>query len=205
MLKFDDIPDISDVADFLSENNLNIASDDEVWKVARQYEDLPNFDNIFLELTYEKIPQAVENYFLNPSNKEYIVEEIKSVIEMQSEYSYAIDPQLVEKFNDKKNDLSKLLLIAVEKYQDKKEPIADIFNNYGVMETSINNLDSDVYINGEVVGSKDDFVKHTISAILFEYSDEFSLAKTVEQILSNPSEHLKLDDNHSNTKNKMRM
>ena len=205
MFEFDDIPDISYVESFLSKNNVSIASDDEVWSVARESEDIPNFDNIFLELTYNKIPQAIENYFLNPSNKDEIVEEIKSLIEMQGEYDYVIDPELVKNLSDDECSLSKLFLIAVEKYQDKKEPIADIFNNYGVMETSVNNLDSDVYINGEVVGSKDDFVKHTISAMLFEYSDEFSLAKTVEQILSNPSEHLKLDDNHSNTKNKMRM
>lgn len=200
MFEFDDIPDISHVESFLSNNNVSIASDDEVWSVARQSEDIPNFDNIFLALTYEKIPQAIENYFLNPSNKEDIVEEIKSVIEMQSEYNYAIDPDLVQNLSDERS-LSKLLLTAVEQYQDKKEPIADVFNNYGVMETSINNLASDVYINGEAVGSEDDFVKHTISAMLFEYSNEFSLSKTVEQVLSNPSEHLKLDD----PKSKMKM
>lgn len=198
MLKFDDIPDISDVANFLSKNNLDTASTEDVWAVARQFEDVPNFDNIFLELTYEQIPQAIENYFLNPSNKEDIAEEIKSVIEMQSEYNYAIDPDLIQKFND--DDLSKLLLAAVEQYQDKKESITDVFNNYGIMETSINNLASDVYINGETVGSEDDFVKHTISAMLFEYSDEFSLSKTVEQVLSNPSEHLKLDNQKSQMK-----
>ena len=65
MLKFDDIPDISDVANFLSKNNLDTASTEDVWAVARQFEDVPNFDNIFLELTYEQIPQAIENYFLN--------------------------------------------------------------------------------------------------------------------------------------------
>lgn len=199
MLKFDDIPDISDVANFLSKNNLDTASTEDVWAVARQFEDVPNFDNIFLELTYEQIPQAIENYFLNPSNKEDIAEEIKSVIEMQSEYNYAIDPDLVQNLSD--DGLSKLLLAAVEQYQDKKESITDVFNNYGIMETSINNLASDVYINGEAVGSEDDFVKHTISAMLFEYSNEFSLSKTVEQVLSNPSEHLKLDD----PKSKMKM
>lgn len=195
MLKFYYIPDISYIDSFLSKNNVSIVSEDEVWAVARQSEDVPNFDNIFLALTYERIPQAIENYFLNPSNKEDIAEEIKSVIEMQSEYNYAIDPDLVQNLSD--DGLSKLLLAAVEQYQDKKESIADIFNNYGVMETSINNLDSHVYINGESVDSKDDFVKHTISAMLFEYSDEFSLSKTVEQVLSNPSEHLTLQDNVS--------
>ena len=55
MLKFDDIPDISHVASFLSKNNLNVASNDEVWKIARQSEDVPNFDNIFLELTFMMI------------------------------------------------------------------------------------------------------------------------------------------------------
>lgn len=118
---------------------------------------------------------------------------------MQSEYIYAIDPDLVQNLND--DDLSKLLLAAVAQYQDKKESIVDVFNNYGVMETSINNLASDVSINGEQVGSEDDFVKHTISAMLFEYSNEFSLSKTVEQVLSNPSEHLKLDE----PKSKMKM
>lgn len=201
MLKFDDIPDISDVANFLSKNNLDTASTEDVWAVARQFEDVPNFDNIFLELTYEQIPQAIENYFLNPSNKEDIVEEIKSVIEMQSEYNYAIDPDLIQNLSD--DNLSKLLLAAVEKYQDKKESIADVFNNYGVMETSINNLASDVSINGEQVGSEDDFIKHTISAMLFEYSNEFSLSKTVEQVLSNPSEHLTLQDD-VNQKNKVK-
>ena len=201
MLKFDDIPDISDVADFLSENKLDMASTDEVWEVARQSEDVPNFDNIFLALTYERIPQAIENYFLNPSNKEDIAEEIKSVIEMQSEYNYAIDPDLVQNLSD--DNLSKLLLTAVEQYQDKKELIADVFNNYDVMETSINNLDSHISINGESVDSKDDFVKHTISAMLFEYSNEFSLSKTVEQVLSNPSEHLTLQDD-VNQKNKVK-
>jgi hypothetical protein len=201
MLKFDDIPDISDVANFLSKNNLDTASTEDVWAVARQFEDVPNFDNIFLELTYEQIPQAIENYFLNPSNKEDIAEEIKSVIEMQSEYNYAIDPDLIQNLSD--DNLSKLLLAAVEKYQDKKESIADVFNNYGVMETSINNLASDVSINGEQVGSEDDFIKHTISAMLFEYSNEFSLSKTVEQVLSNPSEHLTLQDD-VNQKNKVK-
>lgn len=195
MLKFYYIPDVSYIDSFLSKNNVSIVSEDEVWAVARQSEDVPNFDNIFLALTYERIPQAIENYFLNPSNKEDIAEEIKSVIEMQSEYNYAIEPDLVQNLSD--DNLSKLLLAAVEQYQDKKESIADIFNNYGVMETSINNLDSHVYINGESVDSKDDFVKHTISAMLFEYSDEFSLSKTVEQVLSNPSEHLTLQDNVS--------
>lgn len=199
MLKFDDIPNISHVESFLSENKVSITSEDEVWEVARQFEDIPNFDNVFLELTYEKIPQAVENYFLNPSNKEDIAEEIKSVIEMQSEYNYAIDPALIQNLSD--DDLSKLLLKAVEQYQEKKEYLTDIFNNNGVMETSINNLDSDVYINGETVGSEDDFVKHTISAMLFEYSNDFSLSKTVQQVLSNPSEHLKLDE----PKSKMKM
>lgn len=47
ILKFDDIPDISHVAGFLSENNLDVASNEEVWKIARQSEDVPNFDNIF--------------------------------------------------------------------------------------------------------------------------------------------------------------
>lgn len=201
MLKFDDIPDISDVANFLSKNNLDTASTEDVWAVARQFEDVPNFDNIFLELTYEQIPQAIENYFLNPSNKEDIAEEIKSVIEMQSEYNYAIDPDLIQNLSD--DNLSKLLLAAVEKYQDKKESIADVFNNYGVMETSINNLASDVSINGEQVGSEDNFIKHTISAMLFEYSNEFSLSKTVEQVLSNPSEHLTLQDD-VNQKNKVK-
>lgn len=201
MLKFDDIPDISDVENFLSKNNLDTASTEDVWAVARQFEDVPNFDNIFLELTYEQIPQAIENYFLNPSNKEDIAEEIKSVIEMQSEYNYAIDPDLIQNLSD--DNLSKLLLAAVEKYQDKKESIADVFNNYGVMETSINNLASDVSINGEQVGSEDDFIKHTISAMLFEYSNEFSLSKTVEQVLSNPSEHLTLQDD-VNQKNKVK-
>lgn len=192
MLKFYYIPDISYIDSFLSKNNVSIVSEDEVWAVARQSEDVPNFDNIFLALTYERIPQAIENYFLNPSNKEDIAEEIKSVIEMQSEYNYAIDPDLVQNLSD--DGLSKLLLAAVEQYQDKKESIADIFNNYGVMETSINNLDSHVYINGETVYSEDDFVKQTIVSMLFEYSDEFSLTKTVEQVLSNPSEHLTLKD-----------
>lgn len=62
ILKFDDIPDISHVAGFLSENNLDVASNEEVWDVARHYEELPNLDNIFLELTYNKIPQAIKNY-----------------------------------------------------------------------------------------------------------------------------------------------
>lgn len=198
MLKFYDIPDISYIDSFLSKNNVSIVSEDEVWRVARQSEDVPNFDNIFLELTYEKIPQAVANYFLNPSNKDDIAEEIKSVIEMQSEYNYAIDPDLIQNLSD--DNLYKLLLAAVAQYQDKKESIADVFNNYGVMETSINNLASDVSINGEAVGSEDDFVKHTISAMLFEYSNEFSLSKTVEQVLSNPSEHLKLDEPKSKMK-----
>lgn len=198
MLKFYDIPDISYIDSFLSKNNVSIVSEDEVWRVARQSEDVPNFDNIFLELTYEKIPQAVANYFLNPSNKDDIAEEIKSVIEMQSEYNYAIDPDLIQNLSD--DNLYKLLLAAVAQYQDKKESIADVFNNYGVMETSINNLASDVSINGEAVGSEDDFVKHTISAMLFEYSNEFSLSKTVEQVLSNPSEHLKLDKPKSKMK-----
>lgn len=198
MLKFYDILDISYIDSFLSKNNVSIVSEDEVWRVARQSEDVPNFDNIFLELTYEKIPQAVANYFLNPSNKDDIAEEIKSVIEMQSEYNYAIDPDLIQNLSD--DNLYKLLLAAVAQYQDKKESIADVFNNYGVMETSINNLASDVSINGEAVGSEDDFVKHTISAMLFEYSNEFSLSKTVEQVLSNPSEHLKLDEPKSKMK-----
>ena len=191
MLKFYYIPDISYIDSFLSKNNVSIVSEDEVWKVARQSEDVPDFDNIFLELTYDKIPQAIENYFLNPSNKEDIAEEIKSVIEMQSEYNYAIDPDLIQNLSD--DNLSKLLLAAVEQYQDKKESIADVFNNYGIMETFINNLDSHVSINGESVDSEDDFVKHTISAMLFEYRNEFSLSKTVDQVLSNPSKHLKLD------------
>ena len=195
MLKFYYIPDISYIDSFLSKNNVSIVSEDEVWKVARQSEDVPDFDNIFLELTYDKIPQAIENYFLNPSNKEDIAEKIKSVIEMQSEYNYAIDPDLIQNLSD--DNLSKLLLTAVEQYQDKKESIADVFNNYGIMETFINNLDSHVYINGESVDSEDDFVKHTISAMLFEYSDEFSLTKTVEQTVSNPNEHLKLDNQKS--------
>lgn len=190
MFEFDDIPDISHVESFLSSNNVSIASDDEVWSVARESEDIPNFDNIFLELTYNKIPQAIENYFLNPSNKDEIVEEIKSLIEIQGEYDYVIDPELVKNLSDDERSLSTLLSVAVEKYQEQKESIADIINDYEIMETSINNLDSDVYINGETVESEDDFVKHTISAILFEYSDEFSLSKTVEQVLSNPSEHL---------------
>lgn len=198
MLKFYYIPDISYIDSFLSKNNVSIVSEDEVWKVARQSEDVPDFDNIFLELTYDKIPQAVENYFLNPSNKEDIAEEIKSVIEMQSEYNYAIDPDLIQNLSD--DNLSKLLLTAVEQYQDKKESIADDFNNYGIMETFINNLDSHISINGESVDSEDDFVKHTISAMLFEYSDEFSLSKTVEQVLSNPSEHLKMDEPKSKIK-----
>lgn len=195
MLKFYYIPDISYIDSFLSKNNVSIVSEDEVWKVARQSEDVPDFDNIFLELTYDKIPQAIENYFLNPSNKEDIAEEIKSVIEMQSEYNYAIDPDLIQNLSD--DNLSKLLLTAVEQYQDKKESIADVFNNYDIMETFINNLDSHISINGESVDSEDDFVKHTISAMLFEYSDEFSLSKTVEQVLSNPSEHLTLKDDVS--------
>lgn len=194
MFEFDDIPDISHVESFLSSNNVSIASDNEVWAVARESEDIPNFDNIFLELTYNKIPQAIENYFLNPSNKDEIVEKIKSLIEMQGEYDYVIDPELVKNLSDDECSLSKLLSVAVEKYQEQKESIADIINDYEIMGTSINNLDSDVYINGETVGSEDDFVKHTLSAMLFEYSDEFSLSKTVEQVLSNPSEHLKLDD-----------
>lgn len=198
MLKFYYIPDISYIDSFLSKNNVSIVSEDEVWKVARQSEDVPDFDNIFLELTYDKIPQAVENYFLNPSNKEDIAEEIKSVIEMQSEYNYAIDPDLIQNLSD--DNLSKLLLTAVEQYQDKKESIADVFNNYGIMETFINNLDSHISINGESVDSEDDFVKNTISAMLFEYSDEFSLSKTVEQVLSNPSEHLKMDKPKSKIK-----
>lgn len=198
MLKFYYIPDISYIDSFLSKNNVSIVSEDEVWKVARQFEDVPDFDNIFLELTYDKIPQAIENYFLNPSNKEDIAEEIKSVIEMQSKYNYAIDPDLIQNLSD--DNLSKLLLAAVEQYQDKKESIADVFNNYGIMETFINNLDSHVSINGESVDSEDDFVKHTISAMLFEYSDEFSLSKTVEQVLSNPSEHLKMDEPKSKIK-----
>ena len=198
MLKFYYIPDISYIDSFLSKNNVSIVSEYEVWKVARQSEDVPDFDNIFLELTYDKIPQAIENYFLNPSNKEDIAEEIKSVIEMQSEYNYAIDPDLIQNLSD--DNLSKLLLTAVEQYQDKKESIADVFNNYGIMETFINNLDSHISINGESVDSEDDFVKHTISAMLFEYSDEFSLSKTVEQVLSNPSEHLKMDEPKSKIK-----
>jgi len=198
MLKFYYIPDISYIDSFLSKNNVSIVSEDEVWKVARQSEDVPDFDNIFLELTYDKIPQAIENYFLNPSNKEDIAEEIKSVIEMQSEYNYAIDPDLIQNLSD--DNLSKLLLTVVEQYQDKKESIADVFNNYGIMETFINNLDSHISINGESVDSEDDFVKHTISAMLFEYSDEFSLSKTVEQVLSNPSEHLKMDNQKSKIK-----
>ena len=198
MLKFYYIPDISYIDSFLSKNNVSIVSEDEVWKVARQSEDVPDFDNIFLELTYDKIPQAIENYFLNPSNKEDIAEEIKSAIEMQSEYNYAIDPDLIQNLSD--DNLSKLLLTAVEQYQDKKESIADVFNNYGIMETFINNLDSHISINGESVDSEDDFVKHTISAMLFEYSDEFSLSKTVEQVLSNPSEYLKMDEPKSKIK-----
>lgn len=198
MLKFYYIPDISYIDSFLSKNNVSIVSEDEVWKVARQSEDVPDFDNIFLELTYDKIPQAIENYFLNPSNKEDIAEEIKSVIEMQSEYNYAIDPDLIQNLSD--DNLSKLLLTVVEQYQDKKESIADVFNNYGIMETFINNLDSHISINGESVDSEDDFVKHTISAMLFKYSDEFSLSKTVEQVLSNPSEHLKMDNQKSKIK-----
>lgn len=192
MLKFDDIPDISHVAGFLSENKLNMASTDEVWKVARQSEDVPNFDNIFLALTYERIPQAIENYFLNPSNKDKIVERIKSLVEIQGKYNYAIEPKLVKNLSE--DSLSKLLSVAVEKYQEQKESIANILNDYEIIETYINNLNSDVYINGEIMRSKDDFMKKTISAMLYEYSDEFSLSKTVEQIFSNPSKHLKLKD-----------
>ena len=203
MFEFDDIPDISHVESFLSSNKVSIASDEEVWAIAREYEDIPNFDNIFLELTYNKIPQAIENYFLNPSNKDEIVEKIKSLIEMQGEYDYVIDPELVKNLSDDECSLSKLLSVAVEKYQEQKESIADIINDYEIMGTSINNLDSDVYINGETVGSEYDFVKHTISAMLFEYNDEFSLSKTVEQVLSNPSEHLKLNDDASK-KNKVK-
>lgn len=202
MFEFDDIPDISHVESFLSSNNVSIASDEEVWAVARESEDIPNFDNIFLELTYNKIPQAIENYFLNPSNKEDIVEEIKLVIEMKSEYNNDIYPDLIKNSSDE-HSLSKLLLTAVEQYQDKKESIADVLNDYEIIETYINNLNSDVYINDEIIGTKDDFVKHTISAMLYEYSDEFSLSKTIQQVSSNPSEYLKFDDDASK-KNKVK-
>lgn len=192
ILKFDDIPDISHVAGFLSENNLDVASNEEVWDVARHYKELPNLDNIFLELTYNKIPKAIENYFLNPSNKDEIVDKIKSLIEMQSEYDSVIDPELVKNLSE--DSLSKLLSVAVETYQEQKESIADIINDYEIMGTYINNLNSDVYINGEIMGSKDDFMKYTISAMLYEYRDEFSLSKTLEQVFSNPKEHLTLKD-----------
>ena len=52
MLKFDDIPDVSYIESFLSENNVAITTEEQVWAIARQSEDIPNFDNIFLELTY---------------------------------------------------------------------------------------------------------------------------------------------------------
>lgn len=64
-------------------------------------------------------------------------------------------------------------------------------------------MNSDVYINDEIIGTKDDFVKHTISAMLYEYSDEFSLSKTIQQVSSNPSEYLKFDDDASK-KNKVK-
>ena len=201
MFEFDDIPDISHVESFLSSNNVSIASDEEVWAVARESEDIPNFDNIFLELTYNKIPQAIENYFLNPSNKDKIVERIKSLIPIQGKYNYAIKPKLVKNLSE--DSLSKLLSVAVEKYQEQKESIANILNDYEIIDTYINNLNSDVYINDEIIRSKDDFMKYTISAMLYEYSDEFSLSKTVEQVFSNPSEYLKFDDDASK-KNKVK-
>ena len=49
------------------------------------------------------------------------------------------------------------------------------------------------------------FVKHTISAMFFEYSDNFSLLNTVQQVLSNPSKYLKLEDNSCKTKNKRKI
>ena len=192
ILQFDDIPDISHVAGFLSENNLDVASNEEVWDVARHYEELPNLDNIFLELTYNKIPQAIKNYFLNPSNKDKIVERIESLIPIQGQYSYAINPELIKNLSGDERSL--LLSVAVKQYQEKKESIADIINDYEIMGTYINNLNSDVYINGEIMGSKDDFMKYTISAMLYEYRDEFSLSKTLEQVFSNPSKHLTLKD-----------
>lgn len=92
------------------------------------------------------------------------------------------------------DERSLLLSVAVKQYQEKKESIADIINDYEIMGTYINNLNSDVYINGEIMGSKDDFMKYTISAMLYEYRDEFSLSKTLEQVFSNPSKHLTLKD-----------
>ena len=129
------------------------------------------------------------------------VERIKSLIPIQGKYNYAIKPKLVKNLSE--DSLSKLLSVAVEKYQEQKESIANILNDYEIIDTYINNLNSDVYINDEIIRSKDDFMKYTISAMLYEYSDEFSLSKTVEQVFSNPSEYLKFDDDASK-KNKVK-
>ena len=82
--------------------------------------------------------------------KFWIRDEIKLTIEKSNEYSDTINPQLSDKFNDE--ELSKLLLVALEQYLNKKESIAD------------------------------DFLKYVIYAIFLEYGDEFSLSKTREQV-----------------------
>lgn len=60
-----DIEVIDNYFQILNKLNVKLPEDDEVWNIARQYKEIPNLDNIYISIVFNRLEEAIYQEIIN--------------------------------------------------------------------------------------------------------------------------------------------
>lgn len=113
MFNFNDMPDSVGI---LERTVLNMFEDtygidDDIWEIAREYNSIPNFSNIYIDIIYSRI--------------EYVLNEYFGALEL--DINYYVN-NLVSTFYVNRSEIKnkkELLEVLIEAFEEKKDEISD--------------------------------------------------------------------------------
>lgn len=64
-----DIEIVDNYFPILNKLNVQLPEDEEVWSICRKHEQIPNFDNIYISIVFDKLEQAIYQEIINKEIK----------------------------------------------------------------------------------------------------------------------------------------
>ena len=167
-----------DICQFVStnlpEDQQRFDSREEIWSIAREYEDIPNIDNIFYNLLYHDFLVAVKNFVQTPNFAktmayQYIYDSNEKDIRMNDaglvKLHYLLGKDKCVEFEDE-------IISGIQEYLMNHYNLAEIFENDVDVSCSINDGATSFDLNGEEVicESVDGIESVLLNAFLYDTS-----------------------------------
>lgn len=187
-----------DICQFVStnlpEDQQRFDNREEIWSIAREYQDIPNTDNIFYNLLYHDFLAAVKNFVQTPNFAktmayQYVYDSNEKDVRMNDAGLVKLHYLLGK---DKGVEFEDDIISGIQEYLMNHYNLAEIFENDVDVSSYINDADTHFYLNGEDVISESVDGIECVLLNAFLYDTSINLENIVDYVAKEKF-NLKLD------------